>query len=410
MKFYIKFVLLLFLANFLSSCIESKKDLVTILNVMEPEAKDLTINLAELKRNEYWGDSINYVNQVPSNIEVNNFDTNSNSYINSPSGSFVTAPIYVDKKVFALTSSGYLCCYDLEKKKYLWISETDFKVTEKANLYHNKNMIFINTGGRQILAFDLENGKKIWFTCFDNFVFSTPVVNSDQIFFVQTVGDKIYAIDYNNGKTLWSNEEGGSNMELSSRHKPLLFQDNLIVTTGRGNIISLQATNGKKNWSKPINPFYDLTNDILIDGIVRQASIEGNLGYFVSMNYVVCIDVSNGSFKWRKKIDNMQNFLSSGSALFVVTNDYEFIALDKNSGKVIWVSHLEVKKLKDLIDPIVANSYIYMASKSGFILQINPYNGETTSILNFGKKIVSQMAVDGFLYVTTPKKIFIRGL
>ena len=105
------------------------------------------------------------------------------------------------------------------------------------------NKVFLVSSSGQLLALNLNSGRKIWSVLVGSN--STPVINGGSIFVVSTNG-QLVRIDENNGEVIWSRNISGSTSSNEKFFGPTLAGNFLWITGTDGYLRKFDPSTGKE--------------------------------------------------------------------------------------------------------------------------------------------------------------------
>jgi outer membrane protein assembly factor BamB len=98
---------------------------------------------------------------------------------------------------------------------------------------------------------------------------------------------------------------------------------------------------------------------------------------------MVCIDLRSGERVWDKTIGGHESIWVAGDYLFTLTDNEELAALERDTGRVIWVTSLprweNPDARKDPIiwtGPLLVSDRLIVASSGGVAVAVSPYTGK----------------------------------
>jgi outer membrane protein assembly factor BamB len=149
---------------------------------------------------------------------------------------------------------------------------------------------------------------------------AAPAVSNDEIFLVsgtKASSGRIHAMDASSGDVIWE-------IPLNSiaDHSPIVADDSLFVGTRGGEILSLAAQTGSRQWS------FDGLASISGPPIV----LEGVL--YAGASHLYALDAETGKVRWRHKVgDRVVWPLAVGDgAVAALANDNHFYLVTANNG------------------------------------------------------------------------------
>lgn len=209
----------------------------------------------------------------------------------------------------------------------------------------NRDGIYNETG---LLKQWPENGPKLLWH-FDELGdgHSSATVTSNAIYSAGTINGNgvVFALDLS-GKLLWKTEYGKEWTESwdGVRSTPLYYNGKLYQMSGYGNLVCLDASNGKVIWSVDLQKDYDGVN--IRWGVTENLLIDDNKLYCTpggKTANIIALDPSNGKLVWKSAgfgessayCSPMIAKLSSRNILVTHTAN-SIIGIDAADGKPLW--------------------------------------------------------------------------
>jgi outer membrane protein assembly factor BamB len=205
---------------------------------------------------------------------------------------------------------------------------------------------------------------------------SASVVAHDRIFTAGAVQGKgsIFAFSLD-GKLLWSTPYGDEWTESfpGSRSTPLINEGKVYFMSAFGKIICLSADLGKQLWSVDIMKDYDgvnitwgVTENLLIDGDKLFCTVGG------TKNNVIALNKNTGKLIWSSTGNGEKSAYGSpllitlpARKIVVTMTEKSILGLDAETGKKLW-SHSQVNQWAVHANtPLYDNGYLYCASGYG---------------------------------------------
>jgi outer membrane protein assembly factor BamB len=97
---------------------------------------------------------------------------------------------------------------------------------------------------------------------------------------------------------------------------------------------------------------------------------------------MVCIDLRSGQRVWEREIGGLESPWVAGPVVYALSNNQELIALNRDTGRIYWVTPLQrwedEKDKEDPIlwsGPILVSDRLIVAGTHGEALAISPYTG-----------------------------------
>ncbi len=302
---------------------------------------------------------------------------------------------------------------NLKKQKHVWPSMRGNE--------HNT--------GCSMHAIELKKDSFIKYYFTGNAIFSTPVINRNEIIFVGSADKSFYAIDPIHNAIWWSFRTRG----IIDSAACIDNNDNLYVPSGDASLYKL-SREGKKQWQfnllkenyprissiywwegniaiGPNGLLYAGNDDfylyaITLDGEIRWSFSAGlqiwsvpafnkGLVYFTSFDMCVyALNQDTGRKVWKRRLGN---FIASSPAIgengdvYVTSFDGSIVALYGDSGKIKW--RLKTSKSIYASVAIAPDGMIFVGSGDGFLYCINAETGVIAWVLQTGSPIWSSMVI-----------------
>ena len=256
--------------------------------------------------------------------------------------------------LYAADNLGYLYALNLKNNKIIWAK--NYGIPFRSNLKFANNQIFLANQDNVISAIDANTGIKNWQygtsitflkSDFEN-TLALDLINKN-IFFLNTSGE-LYSINYFKKNINWvlnfKNSYLSGDTELFLSQPIVSKNNNLIIATEKA-VLSLDTLTGSRNWNLRAEPIF-------------KPIITLNYTYLIlKNNLLICLDNTSGNVVWSKNI-------------FRNIKDKKI----KN-------------KFESFIDFKIVNGEINIYSKNGYLLTLNPKNGNLNSLNKISKKGIS---------------------
>lgn len=107
-----------------------------------------------------------------------------------------------------------------------------------------EGVLYAGSFGSKLVAIDSKDGRILWETPSNDWVWGGPILQ-DKIIYFGDLSGTLYAVDANTGSIRWQKTPDGPITE-----SPLVTEDSIYITTETGGFIALDL-NGNVRWTKP---------------------------------------------------------------------------------------------------------------------------------------------------------------
>ncbi len=205
---------------------------------------------------------------------------------------------------------------------------------------------------------------------------ASAAVTKDKIFTAGTTGENGFVIAFDHkGQELWKKIYGKEWFESYEgvRTTPLIHSNKVYIMSGHGNVICMNAIDGKLIWEVDLFNTYDgrkirwgVTENLLIDGdklICTPGGIKAN---------VIALNKNTGKLIWKSKGNGEKSAYCSpviinhaNKKIFVTQTESHILGVDASNGKLLWKYHHPNKYSVHANTPLYYDGYLLATSGYG---------------------------------------------
>jgi outer membrane protein assembly factor BamB len=333
----------------------------------------------------------------------------------SSSSRILTAPpVVADGKVFAKDAEATVTAYNADTGQKIWSVTLKPEKARDADefgggLAYYGDRLFVTTGFAVIYSLEAATGKEVWNSQVSAPVRGAPLVFNDRVFAI-SIDNKLHALAAVDGQDLWSFTGLQEMSGYVGGNSPSASGDIVVAPFTSGELVGLRLDTGRTVW-----------NESLV-GPRREARAFGNLadirgrpvidrGVVLAMGSagtVAAIDLRSGQRLWERNIGGSQTPWAAGRFVYVVSSTADVICLERDTGKVKWVTPLTQYRDEKRHDPILwagpvlAGDRLLVGGTTGELLALSPYTGEIIGKVNIGSPIrLAPVVANRVIYVLT---------
>ncbi len=226
-------------------------------------------------------------------------------------------------------------------------------------LVYGSAVVTTSSGGT-VMAVQ-KSGAPAWKTDLKSKVESSPVADCKSIYVVTSRGELV-SIDAGNGKVRWKKNVEGPVLFAS---KPLVVADKVIVATGYGSV-EAYSNNGRKQWKVKLG-----------GGVYGSPSHSKEILYVgAGDRNIYALSIKNGNIIWKFTADSRMvasSPLVYGNLVYAGCYSGTLFAITMKEGKLKWKYEA---KSPIVTNPIVWREKIAIASMNGEIIALNSNSGK----------------------------------
>lgn len=329
----------------------------------------------------------------------------------------IASPVISNQVVFTIDAEAVVSAFRLDNGKRIW--KKRLKPTNKEEkssslkgagiaIYNQK--VYATTGFGDVFCLNMFDGKKLWKTSLEMPIRIAPTVAANRVI-VQALDNTLTVLDAQDGKTLWKGQTDYEATTIVGGASPAYNTDMdvIIAAFSNGELRAFKASTGTPLWTDLLVSKKRTNSLAEITAIKANPVIDGDKVFAVGYNSVLtAIDLRTGSRIWEREMGSTSQPWVAGEYIFVLTNDFNLLALNKNNGKIIW--NTAIPTGEDLNEksgvfgngPVLASNRLIVATSNGYIFAVSPYNGEIISYISASDDIaLSPVVADGVAVFTT---------
>ncbi len=316
------------------------------------------------------------------------------------------SPVVGDGKLFAVDTNASVHAYDAQSGAKLW----SYRLEVASNLesaafgggatYAN-DRVYATNGVGDVVALNATTGAELWRAKPAGPLRGSPTVAFNSVF-VMTQDNQIHTLDANTGAFQWDESGSSAQAGVFGVASPAAGQGTVIAGYSTGELSAYRYENGRILWadalartsiSTQVGTLTDVDADPIIDsGFVYALGQGGRMAAY---------QLVTGQRIWELNLAGISTPALAGEWIFTLTDDSRLLAIQRNTGKVRWISQLP--RWKDEKDkegaifwtgPVLANNRLWIASSRGQVWSVNVMDGSTTEFaeLNAGVSLAPVMA------------------
>ncbi len=322
-------------------------------------------------------------------------------------------PVAANGVVYTMDSDAVVSAFSIADGGRLWRSDTKDADDDSTNvgggLAIDGGTVYAVNGLAELVAFDASNGTERWRRNIGAPARSSPTVVGGRLFIV-TLDRRLIAAATDDGHQLWSYQAPSTGAGVLGQPAPA-FSDGLVVAGfGSGDMVGARAETGGVAWTESLAAARGRASLLDISAIRGLPAIDDGRVYAISLGgLLLALDLRSGRRLWEREVAGQDSVWVAGDWLFVISLQQQIAAIQRQEGRVAWVSDLpryeDEEKQSDPIfwyGPVLAGGRLLAASTNGELASISPDTGEILGRQSIsGAASMSPTVVDGTVFVVT---------
>jgi len=301
---------------------------------------------------------------------------------------FTSTPVIADGVLYAMDVDHDLSAYRAEDGKRLWSvelgNETDGDDEHlPGGIAAYRGQVFVTTGFGDVVAVNAADGKTAWRVNLRSPLRAAPSVRAGRLIVV-TLDSRVISMNTVNGETLWTYEGVGEGASVLGAASPAIDANLVIAPLASGEIIAFDLETGRVLWSDFLSAIRRT------DSVSNLAQIRGHpvidRGRVITISHsglMAAIDATGGQRLWELTVGGIDEPWVAGDLIYILTNDSEIAAIDRETGRVYWVTGMPLWEDPEDKEgfivwsgPVLAGNRLIVAGSHGEAWALSPYSGD----------------------------------
>lgn len=329
----------------------------------------------------------------------------------------IASPVIAHKVVFAIDADAVVSAFRLDNGKRIWkrrlkplVKDDKGTAMKGAGIAVYDRKVFATTGFGGVFALDMVTGKKLWAYFADTPIRIAPTVDKGMLF-VQTMGNKLIALDQKTGKEIWNYKSEAEMTTLVGGASPAYdaYMDVVIAAFSSGELRAFKASTGTPLWADYLVSKRRTNSLANITAVKASPIIDGERVFAIGhSNILAAYDLRTGARIWEKEIGSANQPWVAGKYLFVLSDKFDLICLEKDSGKIVWNTNIPTgSDPEDRLGvfasgPVLASNRLLVTTSNGYVFSVSPYTGKILSYISLSDGVeMSPILADGVIVFTT---------
>jgi outer membrane protein assembly factor BamB len=272
-------------------------------------------------------------------------------------------PAIADGHLYSANANGKLYAFELAKGKQQWQQEFDLIISGGVGL--NEQSLFVGGAKGEVLALNRNDGALQWRATLSSEVLAPPVATASQVI-VRCVDGNVYALNAENGQQLWRYQGSVPALTLRGDSAPVIAGDNVLLGLANGRIVSLSLYDGSVSWESNVVVAQGRTDlERMVDVDAAPLVADDTIYAVAYQGRVVALSRLTGAQQWSRDIGSSAGLALDEHHLYVVDDEDQVWALDRNNGASLWKS--DRLKYRDLTTPTAVKDAVVVGDFEGYL-------------------------------------------
>lgn len=276
-----------------------------------------------------------------------------------------------DKQLYIAHPRGRVRALDSECGCRLWDVNTAAALT--GAIGSGDGHLLLGTQKGEVLALSSQNGSLQWRSQLSSEVMGSPQI-SQGVVVARTNDGKIFGLDAQDGKRLWVYETIVPSLSLRGVGDPLIVGDKVFAGFSNGKVAALSTSNGKLQWEKVVAVAKGRSE------LERLVDVDAGLAYRDDILYavafqgrLVALDANSGRIVWAREFSAHSGVVLDEQQLYLSDDDGQVFALDRRTGATLWRQNKLLRR--KISAPAMHDGKVVVGDYDGYLHWLSPQDG-----------------------------------
>ncbi len=300
-----------------------------------------------------------------------------------------------ENEVFALDSKTL-------RKKWSFKPELETDSPLVGGIAVDKDKVLLVTPEGKIFVLKSDTGNVVWKKDLEEPMCGAPTVSNESII-LQSKSNKIYALSLVSGEVMWMFSAPAEGLSFLKNINPAVYEGKILAVLSSGDIVMLRGDNGAVLWHDKLDTQADKDELSLLINTQALPLLDKIYTFILNQKQLVAFDQRNSRQLWEESIKGHLTPAVTEAHLFVIDDRGYVFAMEKDSGKISWVSKLPVST-QDRFGPYIT-SFGVLVFNDDEALFLDIKDGTLKKKISLeGAPVIAPVIVNNTLYILDNKQ------
>ena len=322
-------------------------------------------------------------------------------------------PLVAGGRVLTMDSDAVVTAFDLVTGARQWRTDTrddkDRSTNVGGGIAVAGGVVYATTGRAEALALDAATGAIRWRKPLGAPARSSPTI-ADGRLFVTTLDNRLISLSAATGDRQWAYQASAAATTLLGQAAPAVSDGLVVAGFGSGDLVAVRADSGALAWTDSLASARGRNSVADLSAIRGLPVLDHGRVYAIGVGgLLVALDLRSGRRLWEREVGGGETPWLAGDWLFVQTLDQSLAAINREDGRVRWITGLprydNPEKRRDPLfwaGPVLAGGKLVLAGTNEEALSIDPVTGTILGKQELrGAAAIAPVAAGGSLFIVT---------
>lgn len=381
----------------------------------DPDLASVTVVVPTATTNESWPQVGGNAAKVAGHVTLSN--NPSRAWSADIAGTTNTrrlaaAPVVGNGMLYAVDTSAVIHAFDAENGARRWRHEIRVSgdledATFGGGAAFHDGRVYATNGVGDVVALNADTGAELWRVKPAGPLRGAPTIAFNEVF-VMTQDNQLFALNTEDGEIIWQRAAASGQSGVFGVAAPAAGQGTVVAGFSSGELVAYRYENGRELWSDAlartsISTQVGTLTDVDADPIIDQGRVYA-LGQGGRM---AAYELLTGQRIWELTLAGISTPTVVGEWVFTLTDDAQLLAIQRNTGRIRWLTQLE--RWRDADDregpifwtgPVLASGRLWIASSRGYVKSVDVMTGDVADFTRLDDGVsLPPVVANNMLYI-----------
>lgn len=292
-------------------------------------------------------------------------------------------------RIYAASYDGNVIAFDPENGKRVWSAATG--VTLSAGPGVGSDIVVVAGYDGDLIALRAEDGTEVWRKNISGESLSRPIISGESVI-VYTIDGLLRVFSTFDGSDNWVLEQSLPALTQRGSSTPVVVGTSVIAGFDNGRLIAARLSDGVTTWEAVMTPPSGRSD------LDRLADVDGSLAavgqdvYAAGYNgRIAALATESGEVLWGRDISTHAGVTADWNNIYSISDDGVIIALLRRNGTDVW--RQEGLLRREPTTPVAFNTAVVVGDFEGYVHFFSNFDGRPVARVRAGKGMVSGVPV-----------------
>lgn len=288
-------------------------------------------------------------------------------------------------RIYAASYDGNVVAFNPDNGRRIWRTETEAILSAGPGV--GEGVVVVAGYDGDLIALNAEDGSELWRTNIEGESLSRPLVHEDAII-VYTIDGRLRVFSIFDGSERWALDQSLPALTQRGASTPVVVGNSVIVGFDNGRLVASSLDDGTTQWEAILTPpsgRSDLDRLADVDGSIAAV---GQDVYASGYNgRIAALAAESGEVLWDREISTHVGVTADWNNIYAVGDEGEVIALLRRNGVDVWRQDGLLRR--EPTAPVAFSTAVVVGDFEGYIHFFSNFDGRPVARVRHGKKMLS---------------------